>query len=244
MDGTATADDLSRGLPVSGEGVPHTIAVDGSAASGKSTIGRRLAAALGYRFLDTGVMYRAVTAAALEHGLDPHDGDALAALASALDIGVSLPEPGSGEPSRISVDGVDVTDHLRRPEVEENVSLVSRVPGVREALVRKQREFAGTFPIVMAGRDIGTVVLPDADLKVYLDASPEERARRRHSEFVGGGASVTEEMVLQDLRRRDQIDTERAVSPLRPADDAVIIDTDALTPDQVFDRVLGLVRGR
>lgn len=241
MGETATADDLGREQPAGGEGVPRTIAVDGSAASGKSTIGRRLAAALGYRFLDTGVMYRAVTDAALQRSVDVHDGDSLTDLANSIEIDVSLPAPGSDEHSRILVDGTDVTERLRAPEVDENVSLVSRVPGVREALVRKQREFAGKHPIVMVGRDIGTVVLPDADLKVYLDASPEERARRRHAEFVKNGSEVTEDIVLQDLRRRDQIDTEREVSPLKPADDAVIIVTDGLSEDGVLERVLGLV---
>lgn len=243
MDGTATAEETDRERPGRGEGVPWTIAVDGSAASGKSTVGRLLAEVLGYRFLDTGVMYRAVTQAALERGVDPHDAEALTELANKIAIDVSLPEARSGDESRISVDGVDVTERLRDPEVEENVSLVSRVPGVREALVRKQREFAGKHAIVMAGRDIGTVVLPDADLKVYLDASPEERARRRHAEFAQGGSAVSEEMVLQDLRRRDQIDSEREVSPLRAADDAVVIVTDGMTQGEVLERVLGLVRG-
>jgi cytidylate kinase len=125
--------------------------------------------------------------------------------------------------------------------VEEVVSLVSRVGGVREALVRQQREIAGRQPMVMAGRDIGTVVLPEADLKVYLDASISERARRRHSEFEEQGRSVSRNMVLEDLRRRDQIDSERSVSPLRPAEDAVVISTDGLSQEEVLQRVLGLV---
>ena len=220
---------------------PGLIAVDGSAASGKSTIGRQLAARLGYRFLDTGIMYRAITWAALKRGIDVHDSVALADLASSIDTIVELPEPGDQSPARISVDGCDVTDHLRAPEVDENVSLVSRVAGVREALVQRQRAIAEPGRIVMAGRDIGTVVLRDAALKVYLDASPEERARRRHADFVASGRPVTEDAVLQDLRRRDQIDRERDASPLRPADDAVKIDTDGLTQEQVLERVLRLI---
>jgi cytidylate kinase len=220
---------------------PGLIAVDGSAASGKSTIGRLLAARLGYRFLDTGIMYRAVTWAALERGIDVHDAAALTRLAASIDMSVVLTDPRDPAQARISIDSRDVTEHLRAPEVDENVSLVSRVAGVREALVQRQRAIAEPGRIVMAGRDIGTVVLPDAALKVYLDASPEERARRRYADFVASGRPVTEEAVLQDLRRRDQIDRERDVSPLRPADDAVKIDTDGLTQEQVLERVLGLI---
>lgn len=217
---------------------PRTIAVDGSAASGKSTVGRRLADSLGYRFLDTGVMYRAVTLAALERGIPADGEDALARLANSVDIEVTLGAAGS----RVCVDGEDVTDRLRSQEIEDNVSLVSRIAGVREALVRKQRRIAAGDSIVMAGRDIGTVVLPGADLKIYLDASLNERARRRHQEFVAGGHAATEDDVLNDLRRRDQIDSERDVSPLRAAEDAVVIETDGLTIDEVFDRVLAVLR--
>jgi CMP/dCMP kinase len=220
---------------------PSVIAVDGSAASGKSTVGRKLAERLGYPFLDTGLMYRAVTLAALDRGLDIGDSEALSRLAGSLTIGVGPPRAESLETCSITVDGIDVTDELRRSDVEEAVSLVSRVGGVREALVRQQREIAGRQPMVMAGRDIGTVVLPRADLKVYLDASISERARRRHSEFEDQGRAVTRSMVLEDLRRRDQIDSERSVSPLRPAEDAVVISTDGLSKDQVLQRVLGLV---
>ena len=220
---------------------PSVIAVDGSAASGKSTVGRKLAEKLGYPFLDTGLMYRAVTFAALERGLDIRDGGTLSRLAGSLVLEVAPPTPGSLETCAIRVDGVDVTAELRRADVEEAVSLVSRVAGVREALVRQQREIAGRQPMVMAGRDIGTVVLPGADLKVYLDASISERARRRHSEFTEHGREVTRSIVLEDLRRRDQIDSERSVSPLRPADDAVVISTDGLTQDEVLRRVLRLV---
>lgn len=218
--------------------------MDGSAASGKSTVGRRLAARLGYPFLDTGIMYRAITYAALQRGINLSDDDALSELAASVEIAVGLPVPGSDGSATITVDGEDVTSRLRGAAVEESVSLVSRVPGVRDALVRKQREIAAGREIVMAGRDIGTVVLPSADLKVYLDASLEERAARRHREFARLGRNLTEEEVLQDIRRRDQIDSQRAVSPLRPADDAVIIDTDGLTLDAVMDKVLGLVEAR
>jgi cytidylate kinase len=220
---------------------PSVIAVDGSAAAGKSTVGRKLAERLGYPFLDTGLMYRAVTLAAIDRGLDVRDGDNLSLLAGSIALEVAPPTPGSTETCSISVDGLDVTTQLRRADVEAAVSLVSRVAGVREALVRQQREIAGRHPVVMAGRDIGTVVLPGADLKVYLDASISERARRRHSEFREHGREVTRSMVLEDLRRRDQIDTERSVSPLRPADDAVVISTDGLAQEEVLQQVLRLV---
>ena len=222
---------------------PRVIAVDGSAASGKSTVGRRMAEKLGYPFLDTGLMYRAVTLAALDRGTDIGDQRGLSRLAAEMHMEVGPPRPGSTETCAIRIDGVDVTSQLRREDVEDAVSLVSRVPAVREALVRQQREIAGRQAMVMAGRDIGTVVLPDADLKVYLDASISERARRRHAEFLEHGRSVTRDIVLEDLRRRDQIDSERAISPLRPAADAIVVSTDGLTQDEVLAKVLGLVDG-
>jgi len=226
-----------------GRAVPRVIAVDGSAASGKSTIGRKLAEKLAYPFLDTGLMYRAVTLAALERGVDVNDSGGLTQLARSMRLEVGPPAPGSVETCSISVDGEDVTAQLRRADVEDAVSLVSRVPGVREALVQQQREIAGRQAMVMAGRDIGTVVLPDADLKVYLDASIGERARRRHAEFSTHGRTVTKEIVLEDLQRRDQIDSQRAVSPLRPAKDAIVIKTDGLSQVEVLQRVLRLVDG-
>lgn len=204
-------------------------------------MGRQLAAALGYPFLDTGVMYRAITLAAIRRGIDLSDAAALSALAESSRIDVSLSESGSVNSSTVTVDGEDVTSDLRSPAVEDAVSLVSRVPGVRAALVRQQREIASRRPVVMAGRDIGTVVLPDADLKVYLDASIEERARRRYREFASVHKSVSEDDVVADIRRRDQIDSEREVSPLKPAEDAVIIDTDGMSQDEVLARILSLV---
>lgn len=240
MGDTASA-EMTAGESVSGDGAyPRRIAVDGSAASGKSTVGRRLAERLGYAFLDTGVMYRAVTLAALDRGADLDDSAALGDLARSLPIEVSLEDAGG---TRITIDGADVTADLRSQRVEDAVSIVSRAPEVREALVALQRDIARRQPIVMAGRDIGTVVLPDADLKVYLDASIEERARRRYADFLASGHEVSEEIVLEDIRRRDQIDSEREVSPLRPAKDAVVITTDGLTLEQVMERVTALAGG-
>lgn len=219
---------------------PRVIAIDGPSAAGKSTVGALLAQRLGYPFLDTGAMYRAVTWVALHHGVDLGDEMALAELARSLRMAVTPPPPGSREPSTIFVDGEDVTANLRRPEVEAAVSLVSRIPEVRRAMVKLQRKLAGKQAVVMAGRDIGTVVLPTADLKVYLDASLQERARRRHQELEALGMELTEEEVLRDLQRRDTIDSRRSTSPLRPANDAIIIATDGLTLEGVVERVLKL----
>jgi cytidylate kinase len=185
-------------------------------------------------------MYRAITWAALERGIDPHDAEALARLASMIDMRVVLPVPGSDESARIRIDGADMTDKLRSPEVDDAVSAVSQAAGVRDALVRRQKEIAKNGRIVMAGRDIGTVVLPNAPLKLYFDASLEERARRRHADFVRVGHESSEEAVLEDLRRRDRIDSGRELSPMKPADDAVVIDTDGMTMDQVLARALEL----
>lgn len=224
-----------------GRGTPRVIAIDGPAAAGKSTVGRLIASRLGYPFLDTGAIYRAMTWTALHRGVDLGDEEALTSLAESLTIDVGPPPTDGIEPSTIFVDGEDVTPFLRRTEVEAAVSLVSRIPGVRHALVRVQRDLAGRNDVVMAGRDIGTVVLPQADLKVYLDASLQERARRRHAELQALGQDFSEEDVLRDLQRRDRIDSQRAVSPLRPADDAIALDTDGLTLDEVVQRVMQLV---
>ena len=222
---------------------PRVIAIDGPAAAGKSTVGREIGIQLGYPFLDTGAIYRAMTWTALHRGVDLSDEDALSELAASLNIDVGSPTPESIEPSTIFVDGIDVTRFLRQPEVEAAVSLVSRVAGVRNALVKLQRDLAGRNAVVMAGRDIGTVVLSNADLKLYLDASVEERARRRFAELSALGMELTEEDVLRDLRRRDRIDSERSVSPLRPAEDAVVLDTDGLTLEKVVQRLMEIVEG-
>ena len=176
-------------------------------------------------------MYRAVTVVALERGIDLHDESSLAQLAANLSLTI---EP----PARVLVDGVDVAPKLRSAEVGEAVSLVSRVPGVREAMVKLQRQLARDGGVVMVGRDIGTVVLPDAPLKVYLDASPEERVRRRVEELRAAGQDISDEAVRQELALRDRIDSERATSPLRPAEDAVHVDTDGLSLDEVVERIL------
>jgi cytidylate kinase len=240
-DAAAAAESAKAKARRRSTGIPRVIAIDGPAAAGKSTVGREIGAQLGYPFLDTGAIYRAMTWTALHRGVDLSDDDTLSELAASLTIDVGPPTPDSIEPSTIFVDGEDVTRFLRQPEVEAAVSLVSSVAGVREALVKVQRDLAGRNSVVMAGRDIGTVVLPEADLKVYLDASVEERARRRFAELSALGLDVTEEDVLRDLRRRDRIDSERSVSPLRPADDAIVLDTDGLTLEEVVQRLAELV---
>ncbi|MCH7746106.1 MAG: (d)CMP kinase [Chloroflexi bacterium] len=216
------------------------IAIDGPVASGKTVVGRLIAQRLGCRFLDTGIMYRAVTWVALSRGVGLEDDEALAGLATSLEMRLVPGEAGD----RLLVDGEDVTDFLREPEVDRGVSQVSAVSGVRRALVEQQRAIASEGSIVMLGRDIGTVVLPKADVKVFLTASVEVRARRRYRELQENGSDISYEQVVSDLERRDRIDRERAASPLRPADDATQIDTDNLGVEEIAKRILAAVEGR
>ena len=220
---------------------PSTIALDGPAASGKSTIGELLAQRLGYLHLDTGAMYRAVTWVALEQGIDIADEEAITALAESIVINIARLTVDDGRQYTVFADGQDVTWQIRRPEVDANVSPVSAYPGVRRALTDQQRQIGRQGRIVMVGRDIGTVVLPEADLKVYLAATAEERACRRHREVLERGEEADYEKVLSAMRRRDKIDSERQAAPLRPADDAIIIDTTGLSIAEVLDRMEELV---
>jgi cytidylate kinase len=219
------------------------ISIDGPAASGKSAVGVALARRLGYRFFDTGAMYRAVTWLALRRHVDTRDAEELAALADCASIAVRDTSDDAIEPTGVVVDGEDATPHLRDPDVEANVSLVSRVPGVRAALVRIQRELAAAGSVVMAGRDIGSVVLPDAGLKIYLDASREVRARRRAAQMREAGLEPDVDALLADLTRRDGIDSSRDASPLTAAADAVIINTDTLPIEEVVRRIEALAHG-
>jgi cytidylate kinase len=211
---------------------PTTIAIDGPLAVGKSTIGSFLAQRLGYRFFDTGAMYRALTWLALKLGVNLEDEKALEELALKADIEL--------EPQGALINGHDVSLNLRDPEIENGVSLVAKVAGVRRVLVAKQQQLAQGGKVVMAGRDIGTVVLPHAELKLYLAASPEERAHRRHSELIQREEKADYEQVLAELRRRDKLDSERELAPLQPAPDAKIIDTDGLDVEQVLREILSL----
>lgn len=219
---------------------PSTIALDGPAASGKTTVGRRLADALGYLFFDTGVMYRAVTWIALDHDMNLRDEESITQMAQNVQIDIRQPSKDDGRACDIVVGEKDITWDVRSGEVEANVSLVSAYAGVRKALSEQQRRIGLRGKVVMVGRDIGTVVLPEADLKVYMDASAEERARRRYDEVIERGGKADYEEILNKMIERDRIDSTRAVAPLKPAEDAVQINTDALNEDQVFQRVLAM----
>ena len=220
----------------------NTIALDGPAASGKSTVGQLVAKELGYLFFDTGVMYRAITLAALEAGVSVFDESGCTKLAEETQIDVQPPSIEDGRLNDILIDGIDKAWGIRTPEVDANVSEVSVYAGVRAALTAQQRKIGVRGRVIMVGRDIGTVVMPDAVLKVYLDASAEERARRRHNERIIRGEESDYEQVLAIVKKRDQIDSGREVAPLRAADDAVVIDSDHLSIEEVFEAMLTLIR--
>lgn len=221
---------------------PYIIAIDGPAASGKSTLGRRLADYLGYLFFDTGVMYRAVTWVTLQRGVAVTDEPAVTHLAETVQIDIRPPSIEDGRACDVLADGIDITWEIRTPEVERYVSPVSVYRGVRQALASQQRRIGMRGKVVMVGRDIGSVVLPEADLKIYLDASAEERARRRYTEVIKRGEKADYEEILAGVRMRDEIDSTRAFSPLRAAADAVILDSDKLNADEVFAKAEDLCR--
>lgn len=223
----------------------NIIAIDGPAGSGKSTVGQQLAQRLGYLYFDTGVMYRAMTLACLQRGLAVEDQQAVEALAQRVAIDVRGPSVPDGRQYDVVLESTDVTWALRSPEVEANVSQVSAYAGVRRAMSARQREIGLRGRVVMVGRDIGTIVLPEADLKVYLDASDKERARRRWREAEARGEAVgSYEDVLRAMRERDRIDSTREVAPLKTAGDAVIVDSTYLSVEQVVERVWELAGGR
>lgn len=211
------------------------IAIDGPAASGKTSVGEALAERLGYGFLDTGLMYRAFTLAALRAGVPPSDGPVCTALASRLRMDVV-----TAARSSILLDGVDVTGELRTPEVERAVSAYSAIAGVRDEMVRRQREIAGRGRAILAGRDIGTVVLPQAPLKLFLTASENARTARREAQSEGWGEATGD--VRAGIAGRDRVDSTRSVSPLRAAPDAVTIETTEMTLAEVIDAAIEQVR--
>ena len=214
------------------------IAIDGPAGTGKSSVSRGLARSLGARYLDTGAMYRIVTLAVLRAGIDLDDVDAIGAAAADVDLAVGY-DP---EEDRSYLAGEDVSAEIRGDEVTKAVSAVSAVPAVRTRLVQLQRELAaGQGSIVVEGRDIGTVVLPAADVKIFLTASAEERALRRNDQNIASGLGDDYEAVLADVKRRDHLDSTRAVSPLRAADDALVVDTSDMSEPQVVAHLLDLV---
>jgi cytidylate kinase len=217
------------------------VAIDGPAGTGKSSVSRRLAGALGARYLDTGAMYRIVTLAVLRAGVEPTDVEAVGEIASKVQLSVSY------DPAAITcyLAGEDVSTEIRGDEVTRAVSAVSSVLAVRTRLVGLQRAMsAGPGSVVVEGRDIGTVVLPDAPVKIFLTASAETRARRRNDQNVASGLADDYESVLADVRRRDHLDSTRPVSPLRAASDAVIVDTSDMTEAQVIAYLLELVKQR
>lgn len=220
---------------------PLVIAVDGPAGTGKSSVSRGLARALGARYLDTGAMYRIVTLAVVRAGVDLTDTPAIEAAAEDVPLSVGY-DP---DEDKAYLDAEDVSLEIRGDEVTKAVSAVSAVPAVRARLVGLQRELAaGPGSVVVEGRDIGTVVLPDADLKIFLTASAEERARRRNDQNVAAGRDDAYEAVLADVKRRDHLDSSRTVSPLRAADDAVVVDTSDMSESEVIAHLMGLVRER
>lgn len=227
---------------------PRMIAIDGPAASGKSTLALRLSQRLNYLYFDTGVLYRAITWAALAQNLDISNEESITWLAQHVHLDVRPPSRKDGRPNDILVDGQDVTWEIRSQNVEANVSVVAAYPGVRQALMQTQRRVAfeavnlasatGVSGVVMVGRDIGTVILPEADLKIYLDASVEERAHRRFNELFARDETADYKALLSAMRERDYLDSTREVAPLRAAPDARVLNSDGLDADQVVSVIL------
>ena len=216
---------------------PQRIAIDGPVAVGKSSVGSLLARRLGYVFFDTGMLYRAFTWKVLKSGIPSWDEEKLSRLANSTKFDFVARQEGS---LSSLIDGEDVSSHLLRPEIERHVPVISKVAGVRQALVLEQRKLAQRGKVVMAGRDISTVVLPWAELKIFLTASTEERAKRRYKELLERGENSSLETVLADLKRRDEMDINRTFSPLKPAEDAIIIDTEKLSLEQAVDKIYAL----
>jgi cytidylate kinase len=214
------------------------VALDGPASAGKSSVGAAVAASLGLRFLDTGLLYRALTWLVLERGIDPANGPAIVRLVGDVDLAADA----AGHLARVVVDGREVTGEIRTPRVDRAVSAVARQAEVRRALLGRQRALAASGSIVVAGRDIGSAVLPDADVKVWLDASAEERAARRARERGIDPGSVQGQAILDDLRRRDAADASRAASPSRAASDAVHVRTDGNSFEETVSAVEAVVR--
>jgi len=216
---------------------PQLIAIDGPVAVGKSSVGLRLAKRLGYIFFDTGMIYRAFTWKVLKSGVSTEDEQSLCQLAITTEFDFIPSKQGA---ISLFVDGEDVSSNLLCVKIEELVALIAKVAGVRKAMVSQQRKLAERGKVVMAGRDIGTVVLPWAELKIFLTASTEERARRRHRELLRRGENSSLETVLADLKKRDELDINRTISPLKPAEDAIIINTENLNLEQVIGKICTL----
>jgi len=216
---------------------PQLIAIDGPVAVGKSSVGLRLAKRLGYIFFDTGMIYRAFTWKVVKSSISSEDKQELCKLADRTEFGFIPSKEGA---LSVIVDGEDVSSKLLCAEIEELVALIAKVAGVRQAMVSEQRKLAERGKVIMAGRDIGTVVLPWAALKIFLTASTEVRAKRRYKELLKRGENSSLEIVLADLKKRDEMDINRTISPLKPAEDAIIINTEDLSLEQVVDKIYTL----
>lgn len=214
------------------------IAIDGPASAGKSTIAKKVAEKLGYIYLDTGAMYRTLTYAALSNGSNLHDEEALHRLLQGIRITFSTAE---NEMQRVFLNEEDVTESIRSEQVTQNVSLVSSFAKVREEMVARQKSIARSGGVVMDGRDIGTVVLPDAEVKIFMTATAEERALRRYKENMAKGMTTSLEELTEDMKRRDHLDSTRTISPLKKADDAIVLDSTHLEIDEVVKRILGII---
>lgn len=217
------------------------VAIDGPAGAGKSTISRLLARRYGWTYLDTGAMYRTITLLAMEQGISPGAGDELGFLAGHMEMGF---QPGPDGAPRVFAGCREVTEEIRAPEVSRNVSEVSAHAAVRDAMVEKQRQLMAAGSVVADGRDIGTVVCPDAEVKIFLTADQSERAKRRRLELEGKGIGISQEEMEEEIAARDEFDSSREVAPLKPAADAVTVDTTDLTIEQVVDRVAEIVESR
>lgn len=218
-----------------------SIAIDGPSGAGKSTLAKKVAEELGFLYVDTGAIYRTVGLWALRNGVPADAPDGVLPLLESIEIDL---RHGSDGTQRMYLSGGDVSEMIRSPEISNYASSVSALPGVRAFLMEMQRELARRYSVVMDGRDIGTVVLPGADVKIFLTATPEDRARRRYTEFLERGNDVDYETVLQDLKTRDEKDTCRAAAPLRQAEDAVLVDTSGKTLEESFTLLLTVIRGR
>ena len=218
-----------------------SIAVDGPSGAGKSTLAKLLARELGFLYVDTGAIYRTVGLKACREGVDPEDGAAVTALLPGLDIDMKYGEDGL---QHMYLDGEDVTDAIRRHEISRYASCVSAIPAVRDFLLERQRELARTHDVIMDGRDIGTVVLPRADVKIFLTASPEDRARRRYEELRQRGQEADYDTVLRDVIQRDERDTRRSAAPLRRAEDALLVDTTGNSLEESLGVLLDTIKER
>lgn len=216
------------------------VAIDGPAGAGKSTIARTAAKAMGYIYVDTGALYRAVGVYSLRHGFDTKNADTVAATLSDIQVELKF----LGDIQHVFLNGEDVSEEIRTPDASMAASDVSAVPAVRQFLFDLQRDIAKQNNCIMDGRDIGTVVLPDAQVKIFLTASPEARAQRRYKELQEKGATDTYEAVLADLKQRDYNDSHRATAPLKPAEDSVLVDTTALTLQESVQKVISVIQNK